>query len=225
MAIVFFMEKRMEMYNTRFQTESQKVLSQALILTGLMMIPTALGVYIGSLFTVGIWSLLFIFLASIGCIFAVAKMDRHNGLRLPVVGAFAVLIGVTMSLAITKTLSLANGAQIITSAVLSTAVTFGVAGWYGATTKKDLSGMGPALTIALIALVIVGIVNLFLGSSILALALSCISVVIFTLFTAYEINQIVNGGEDDPVMAAVGLYLNIINLFVSFLRIFTALDD
>ena len=209
-----------------YELRHHKVLSQSLFLTALMMVPTVLGVYLGYGSKFSMWGMIAIVLVLFASLIGASiTASSGNGLALPLVGVFSVTMGLMISVAITAVMKTPNGAQIIMGAVAAAGVTFGVAGVIGATTKKDLSGMGNILCIALIAMIVVGLINIFLGSSIISLLLSCIGVVVFTLFTVYDINRIVTGGETNPIMAAIGLYLNIINLFMDFLKIFAALDD
>jgi modulator of FtsH protease len=57
----------------------------------------------------------------------------------------------------------------------------------------------------------------------LALALSAIAVLIFSAYILYDISQIVNGGETNYVMATMGLYLDIYNIFINLLNLLMAL--
>ena len=70
------------------------------------------------------------------------------------------------------------------------AATFGAASLYGYTTKADLTKMGSFLMMGVIGLVIAGVVNLFLQSSVFAFVISCLAVLIFTGLTAYDTQEI-----------------------------------
>ena len=105
------------------------------------------------------------------------------------------------------------------------AATFGVMAIYGATTKKDLTGLGSLCFMALIGLVIAQIVNMFLHNEGFASLLSYAGVLIFVGLTAYDVQKIKEIGRSvgyHPNMAisgALALYLDFINLFLSLLRI------
>jgi FtsH-binding integral membrane protein len=98
---------------------------------------------------------------------------------------------------------------------------------WGYTTKRDLSSMGSFLIMGLIGLVIAGVVNIFLMSSILALAISAIGVLIFTLLTAYDMQTIKEtyyesyGDEREKagVVGALNLYMDFINIFINLLQL------
>ncbi len=122
----------------------------------------------------------------------------------------------------------------IAGVFLITAGTFGVMSLYGITTKTDLTKIGNLLFMALIGIVIAGLVNIFIGSSMLSLIISVIGVVVFTGLTAYDAQRIKEmsaaalDGESEgkiAVLGALSLYLNFINLFLSLLRLFGSRDE
>ena len=104
---------------------------------------------------------------------------------------------------------------------------FGAMAVYGATTKRHLGGLGRTLMMLLFGLIIAGIVNAFVGSSVADLAISAVGVVVFALFTAYDTQRILAEGAwltDEEARAkgaidgAVELYLDFLNLFLYLLR-------
>jgi len=108
-----------------------------------------------------------------------------------------------------------------------TAGTFASMALYGATTKRDLTGMGSMLFMALIGLVIASVVNMFLGNSLFSLLISAVGVLIFVGMTAYDVQALtrmannVTSEEDTQRFAVIGalkLYLDFINLFIYLLR-------
>jgi FtsH-binding integral membrane protein len=58
----------------------------------------------------------------------------------------------------------------------------------------------------------------------LALTISTLVIVVFSLFLLYDLNRIVRGGETNYVMATTGVYLSLINIFSSLLQILLALS-
>jgi len=137
---------------------------------------------------------------------------------------YAIVSGLTLSVVF-----FAFAVSSIISIFFGTALMFGALAIYGAHTKKDLSKIGSIAGFALIGLVVAMLVNLFLQSSTFDLILAWIGVVIFTIFTAYDVQKIkalvgtVTTEEDRKkasVIGALKLYLDFINLFLSLLRIF-----
>ncbi len=142
---------------------------------------------------------------------------------------YSALNGLTLS-AIFLVYSLGSIAGVF----LITAGTFGVMSLYGITTKTDLTKIGNLLFMALIGIVIAGLVNIFIGSSVLSLIISVIGVVVFTGLTAYDAQRIKEmsaaalDGESEgkiAVLGALSLYLNFINLFLSLLRLFGSREE
>jgi FtsH-binding integral membrane protein len=137
---------------------------------------------------------------------------------------YAALMGVSLA-----SLGLIYTATSITQVFFISAAAFGALSLWGYTTKRDLTGMGSFLFMGLIGLVIASLVNLFLQSSAMAFALSCVGVLVFTGLTAYDTQKIkeMYFEADDTatmgrkaVMGALTLYLDFINLFLSLLRLF-----
>ena len=135
---------------------------------------------------------------------------------------FAVAMGLSLS-SIFLIYKMGSIAQVF----FISAATFGGASLYGYTTKKDLTSFGSFLIMGAIGLMIASLVNLFLQSSVLAFAVSCIAVLIFTGLTAYDTQQLkttydyTEGDEREKagIFGALQLYLDFINIFMSLLQI------
>ncbi|MBR4125626.1 MAG: Bax inhibitor-1/YccA family protein, partial [Victivallales bacterium] len=111
------------------------------------------------------------------------------------------------------------GAFAVTGGIL------GVMSLYGTFTKRDLTSMGSLCIMALFGLILAGIVNIFLRSEAMEFVVSCIGVLVFTGLVAYDSQQIRRFGAADAgngtlaVLAALGLYLDFINLFLYLVRL------
>ena len=78
----------------------------------------------------------------------------------------------------------------------------------------------------MVIVVLVGsLINLFVGNSIFALGISCVSAILFSAYILYDTQNIIRGNVDSPVMAAVALYIDILNLFVSLLHILSSINS
>jgi len=119
--------------------------------------------------------------------------------------------------------------ESIASVFLTTSAMFGATSLYGYATKRDLTGMGSFMMMGLFGLMIAMVVNIFLKSSGLQLALSCLAVIIFTALTAYDtqrLKQIYYQVSDQEMLSKVAmmgafiLYLDFINLFIHLLQLF-----
>ena len=131
--------------------------------------------------------------------------------------AFAGLMGLSMS-----TLFLAfTGASIAQTFFATSAAYLGLS-LYGYTTKRDLSGLGTFLIMGVVGILVAMLVNMFLKSSAMALAISAIGVLLFAGLTAYDTQRIksmyfyVQGTEmagKTVILGALTLYLDFINMF------------
>lgn len=114
---------------------------------------------------------------------------------------------------------------------LAAAITFAIMALIGYTTKLDLTKIGSYLLFALIAAIIVSLVNIFLNNSMIYLIVSIVCVLIFIGITAYDVQKIKNlenSGlpvENLAIYGALDLYLDFINLFIHLLSIFGRSDN
>lgn len=111
-----------------------------------------------------------------------------------------------------------------------TSLLFLVFALIGKTTKIDLSKLGTYLLMMLLGIIICSIINIFLGNSTFDLVISCISIIVFLGYIAYDVQKIkrLNGflAEDNlAVIGAFELYLDFINIFIDLLRLFGKADD
>lgn len=118
----------------------------------------------------------------------------------------------------------------VASTFFITAAAFGGLSLFGYTTKKDLSGFGSFLIMAVIGLVIASIVNMFLGSSMLYWIITYAGVLIFSGLIAYDTQRLkmtyyAIGGDRNAMgvatsFGALNLFIDFVNLFLFLLRIF-----
>lgn len=155
------------------------------------------------------------------------KADRSPAMSLTGLGLYSVLEGLFFGLIVQV-----YSSQDVTMAFVSATVMFIVLALMGTNTKKDLSGIGRQAMAALIALIIVMIINIFLKSSIITLVFSFIGVIIFAALIAWDSQRfrqmyIQYGNQVNAtnlaIMGALQLYLDFVNLFIQLLNIFTGL--
>ena len=120
-------------------------------------------------------------------------------------------------------LSMRNGMQLVGYAAVGTGVIFFAMGALAQTIKRDLSFMGKFLFVGMIALLIAMLANMFLQIPALALTISTLVIVVFSLFLLYDLQRIVRGGETNYVMATTGVYISLLNIFSSLLHLLLAL--
>lgn len=113
----------------------------------------------------------------------------------------------------------------IFTAFLGAGVLFGTMSFYGYFTKRSLDSLGKFMFIGLIAIIIASIINIFIGSSVMAMVISALAIIIFTALTAYDtqkIREMIMYGDEKnvEVIGALTLYLDFINIFLSLLQLF-----
>ncbi len=135
---------------------------------------------------------------------------------------YSMLTGATFSV-----IFVAYELTTIAYALFATAAFFGILAFIGYTTKKDLSKFGTVCIAALFVALILTLVNIFIGSQPLDIALDWVILLIFAGLTAYDMNKIKTlssqfdiNEEKIAVYGAFQLYLDFINMFLRILEIF-----
>jgi len=169
-------------------------------------------------------NLILIFLAQLALVVVIsAGINRVPAtVALGLFFVYAASLGLTVGLIV----SLYTGGSV-TAAFLSASAIFGGAALYGAITKRSLAGIGGALTMGLFGLIGAMVVNLFLPNGIFGWIISVGGVLLFTVFTAYDVQRIQTGAlvamtgsvEKAAVIGALRLYLDFVNLFLFLLRL------
>lgn len=202
-------------------------MTMALVITGLCAwgvatSPTMMQMVYGN--SASIWVL---FIAELGLVFyttaRIDKLSLSTATTLFII--YSALNGVTLS-----AIFMVYATVTIAKVFFITAATFGATALYGYMTKTDLTKFGNLFLMALFGLIIATLVNLFLHSAMLDLALSYIGVVLFVGLTAWDSQQIKRalalqpgldeGSQKVALLGALSLYLDFINLFLYLLRIF-----
>jgi len=167
------------------------------------------------------WIVIF---APLAFIFAVPVL-LNSGIgrtgKLLVLHSFAGLMGLSFA-----TIFAVYTMASIFSAFMGAAVLFGTLSVYGYFTKKNLDSIGQFMFVGLIAIIIASLINMFVGSSLMAMVIIGLAIIIFLGLTAYDTQkireQIMYGNFDDSaeITGALTLYLDFINLFLNLLSLF-----
>lgn len=134
---------------------------------------------------------------------------------------YSILTGVTFSV-----IFVAFEVSSLISIFIITAIIFALLAFYGYTTKRDLTKIGPIALIALLGIIIAGILNIFIfKSTMFDTVLTMLGVLIFIAYIAYDVNKVKQlmlaiGEEKAAVYGAFQLYLDFINLFIRLLELF-----
>ncbi|GAA7997050.1 Bax inhibitor-1/YccA family protein [Helicobacter pylori] len=164
------------------------------------------------------------FIAEIAALFGLMFSKSKPGLNLFMLFAFTSLSGVTLVPLLGMVIAKA-GLGAVWQALGMTTIVFGLMSVYALKTKNDLANMGKMLFIALIVVLVCSLINLFLGSPMFQVVIAGASTILFSLYIAYDTQNIVKGMYDSPIDAAVDLYLDFLNVFISILQIIGIFSD
>ncbi|HEX5371158.1 MAG TPA: Bax inhibitor-1/YccA family protein [Aquabacterium sp.] len=153
-----------------------------------------------------------------GLLFAVHKL-QNSAWSLPAVFALTGFMGYTLGPVLTRVLSLPGGADTITLALGATGVTFLAMSAWALTTRRDLSFLGGFLFAGMVIALVAGLAGALLSIPALSLAVSAMVALLSAGLILFETQQIVRGGQTNYVLATVGLYVSLFNLFTSLMSL------
>jgi len=203
--------------------ERNRILRNTYWLLALSMLPTVLGAWLGvetglSKVLSGWMGLIVILVGGFGFIYAIEK-TKNSAAGVPVLLGFTFFMGLMLSSLIATVLGFKNGSSLVMTAFGGTAGVFFVMASLASVIKRDLSGMGKWLFVGAIVMMVGGIINVFVGSSVGMMVISMMGIAIFSAYMLYDIKQIIDGGETNYISATLALYLDIINVFQSLLAL------
>jgi len=207
--------------------QQQRVLRNTYLLLALTMVPTVIGAFIG-INTGGIImqhpiiSFFVMLGAVIGLQYAIAA-NRNSALGVVLLLGMTFLLGWFLGPLLAIALTLKNGPQLIGMAAVGTGAIFFVMAGIATTTKRDYSFMGKFLMVGMIVALLAIVANMFLQIPALALTISAVVIVVFSLFLLHDVSRIVNGGETNYLMATTGVYMSLFNIFANLLQLLMAL--
>lgn len=206
----------------------------ALALSGFCAYGVATSPALKNFFFANTWMLIGLFIVQIGVAVVLSGwiMRLSYSTALALFLCYAALTGITLS-SIFAVYTLPS----IVSAFCTSAALFLGMGMYGMITKRDLTSMGAIVTMVLFGVIIAMMINMFLRSSAFDYVISIVSVVIFSLLTAYDMQKIKQIGEgvayieegdvvdhatitkNVALLGAFTLFLDFINLFLAILHL------
>jgi modulator of FtsH protease len=207
-------------------SQSQKVLRNTYLLLAVTMVPTIIGAFLGIQFAgVMMASPIVTFVVMLGSViglqFAIVRY-RNSGVGVALLLLLTFLMGAFLGPLLSVALSMRNGAQLVGYAAAGTGIIFFGMGMLASAIKRDLSFMGKFLFVGMIALLVAMVANMFFQIPALALTISTLVIVVFSLFLLYDLNRIIRGGETNYVMATTGVYISLLNIFSSLLHLLMA---
>jgi len=192
---------------------------QVMALVALTVGCATLGVYLMGEAGGSLWFISWI--AALGCLVGLnlANSRGDTGLALGLLLAFGVLIGA--SVATTIDYYSRTDPTAVRQAFGATALFVAGLGAGGYAIRRDLSFLYRALFWMLLALITAGIVLIFVNIPSLYTGYAVIGLVIFGLYTVVDFNRLRRAGSDEAIPLAAGIFLDIFNIFLLFLRLFS----
>jgi modulator of FtsH protease len=142
---------------------------------------------------------------------------RDTAAAVPLMLTFTGLSGLGLGPTLSHYINMPGGSStVMTAAVLTSAVTLALTA-YVHKTGKDFSRMGGFLFAGLVVVILASIAAIFVPA--MQAAVSAVAALLFSGFILYDTSRLVRGEEDNYVMAAVSMYLNVLNLFLSILQL------
>ncbi|MCS6787517.1 MAG: Bax inhibitor-1/YccA family protein [Thiobacillaceae bacterium] len=206
---------------------ANRVLRNTYLLLAMTLLFSAVMAGLSMALSVPYWMSLTASLVSLGLLWFVLPRTANSAAGIGVVFAVTGLLGFGLGPVLNHTLSLANGAQIVMLSLGITGAAFlGLSG-YVLVTRRDFGFMRNFLMVGILVAFIAGIVSLV--AALLGYPLPALALTVSALFAAlmcglilWQTSEIVNGGETNYVLATVGLYISIYNLFTSLLHLLGA---
>lgn len=204
---------------------TNKLIRNTYTLLSMTLIFSAITAGISMTLQLPFWAHLVSSLGSLALIWFVLPRTANSAAGIGVIFVITGLMGFGLGPVLTHYLHLPNGSQIVLQAMGATGALFIGLSLYALTTRKDFSYLGGFLMTGLIVAIIAALANIFLEIPVLSLTISAAITFIMSGFILYDTSRMVNGGETNYIMATIGLYLSIYNLFVSLLQLFGAMSS
>ena len=204
------------------ERDARQLLGQVMGFVAVTVGFTALGAYIGR--DLGGGTGLLLFIGAFACIFGlnIAAAKGREQLAIALLFGMGLLLGLAVAPVIAD---YANAEPTgLWQAAGATAAFVAALGAYGYATSRDLSSWGRTLFWALLALIVFGIVAIFVSIPNSNIIYAVAGLVIFGGFTIYDFNRLRRASDDSAVAIAASIFLDIFNVFLLFLNLFGGRD-
>lgn len=163
------------------------------------------------------WPLL---IGQIALIFAVQGLREKEGLNLVLLYGFTFVSGMTAGMIVDAYVGAGLGSIVLQAVAITGVMTLGLSA-YAVVTKRDFSGLAPYLFMGLLGLVVAGLIGIFVGGGMFQVMLGWAGAILFSLMLVFDVQRAkyLPDTMGNAVVIALGIYLDIINIFFSILRI------
>ncbi len=203
--------------------EINKVLRNTYMLLAMTLAFSAVTAMISMFIGVGMIGYFAMFIGAIITLFILHK-KANSAAALPLVFLFTGLMGACLGPILSVYLAAGSG-FLVFQALAGTAIIFLGLSAYVLVTKKDFSFLGGFLFVGMMVVLVAILANIFFAMPAMSLAISAAVIFIMSGFILFDTSRIIHGGETNYVLATVGLYLSIYNIFTSLLTLLGFAED
>ena len=200
------------------RTQSRAIFGEVMGLVAITCLFAAAGAYVGRDLT-GAWWLL-PWLMALGCIFGLNVANARGNRQLALVLLFGLGLLLGISVGTTLNYYATNDPSALYQATAATGLFVGALGAGGYATRRDLSGLYRLAFWLLLGLIIFGIVVIFINIPAASMIYSVLGLGIFGLYVVLDFNRLRRAGQAEVIPIAAGIFLDVFNIFLFFLRIF-----
>lgn len=163
----------------------------------------------------------------LGAVFGASALRHKPGINVVALFGMATIIGIVIAPSLFVATLLADAGRTLSASPIRDAFILSVIGFggltaYALTTRKDFSFLGGGLTMGLFVIIGASLLNIFLGSNVLGLAISSVAVLLFGAYVLYDTSRLLRSDERDAVGFAISLYMDFLNIFLALLRILSS---
>lgn len=204
---------------------TNKVLRNTYALLSATLVFSALAAVASTFLNIGYGASLACSFGALALIWFVLPRTANSSAGVAVVFAFTGLLGFGLGPLLNHYLSMANGGELIATAMGGTAAIFLALSGYVLTTQRDFSFLGGFLFAGLMVVLLGAFAGIFLQMPGLHLAINAAVILLFSGFILFDTSRIINGGETNYIMATTGIFLSIYNIFTSLLHLLGFASD
>ncbi|WP_165010926.1 Bax inhibitor-1 family protein [Neisseria yangbaofengii] len=218
--------------STGSAVQKNTVLQKTYRLLGLSFIPAMAGAFVSSKTGFSIYSLLgsgwmatIAFFAFFYAMVFMIEKNRYSNTGVTLLMVLTFGMGVLISPLLQYVLGMSNGAQIVGIAAAMTAAVFFTMSATARRSNINMSSLGRFLTVGAVILMIAVVANLFMQVPSLSLTISAGFVLFSSLLIMFKVRQVIDGGEDSHISAALTIFISLYNIFSSLLHLLSALGS
>lgn len=202
----------------RARAESRAIFAEVMGLVSITCLFAAVGAYVGRDLTGAWWMVPW--LMALGCIFGLNVANARGNRQLALVLLFGLGLLLGMSVGTTLNYYATTDPTALYQATAATGLFVGALGAGGYATRRDLSGLYRMAFWLLLGLIVFGIAIIFINIPGGSLIYSVLGLGIFGLYVVLDFNRLRRAGQEQVIPIAAGIFLDIFNIFLFFLRIF-----